>query len=106
MIILVFDGIDNEGDLWFLKQLRVDLNPLGKYKFKHNFADTNDEFYSLGDGIEDHYLLDCHRYLGIRNSLLDNVSGLIGTNVCNFSRISIKTFILYGCNDCNRDRCK
>ena len=91
--------------LRFLTQLRVDLNPLRKYKFKHNFADTSDEFCSFGDGIDDiyHYLLDCQWYLDMRNSLLDNVSGLIGTNVRNFNRISIKNLLLYGCNDYNHD---
>ena len=91
--------------LRFLTQLRVDLNPLRKYKFKHNFADTSDELCSFCDGIDDihHYLLDCHWYLDIRNSLLDNVSGLIGTNVRNFNRIFIKNLLLYGCNDYNRD---
>ncbi len=98
-------GIDDKVGLRFLTQLRVDLNPLRKYKFKHNFADTSDELCSFGDGIDDihHYLLDCHWYLDIRNSLLDNVSGLIGTNVRNFKRIFIKNLLLYGCNDYNRD---
>ena len=98
-------GIDDKVGLRFLTQLRVDLNPLRKYKFKHNFADTSDELCSSCDEIDDihHYLLDCQRYLDIRKSLLDNVSGLIGTNVCNFKRIFIKNVLLYGCNDYNRD---
>ena len=85
--------------LRFLTQLRVDLNPLRKYKFKHNFADTSDEFCSFGDGIDDihHYLLDCHGYSDIRNTLLDNVSDLIGTDVRNYNRNFITKLLLYGC---------
>ena len=88
-----------------MTQLRVDLNPLRKYKFKHNFADTGNEFCLLGDGIDDiyHYLLDCLWYLDIRNSLLDNVSALIGTNIRNFITIAIKNLLLYGCDDYNRE---
>ena len=98
-------GIEDRAGLRFLTQLRVDLNPLRKYKFNHNFADTSNKFCLLGDGIDDiyHYLLDCHWYLEIRNTLLDNVSALIGTNVCNFSRIGIKNILLFGCKDYNRE---
>ena len=98
-------GIDDKVGLRFLTQLRVDLNPLRKYKFNHNFADTSDEFCSFGDGTDDiyHYLLDCHRYFDIRNSLLDSVSDLIGTNVRNFNRIPLKNILLYGCNVYNRN---
>ena len=98
-------GIEDKVGQRFLTQLRVDLNPLRKYKFKHNFADTSDEFCSFGDGTEDifHYLLDCRRYSDIRNSLLDDVSALIGTNIRNFNKISIKNLLLYGYKDYTRD---
>ena len=84
--------------LRFLTQLRVDLNPLRKYKFHHIFADTCDELCPDGDGIEDifHYFLDCHRYVCIRITLLDNVSDLIGANIHNFSRKTIASLLLYG----------
>ena len=63
-----------------MTQLRVGLNPLRKYQYDHNFADTTDEFCMCGDGVEDlpHYLLDCHHLSLIRNTLLDRVSVLIG----------------------------
>ncbi len=62
-----------------MTQLRVDLNPLRKYKFKHNFVNTSDELFSSGDGVEDihNYLLDCRMFDYIRGVILDNVSGLI-----------------------------
>ena len=88
-----------------LAQLRVDLNPLRIYKFKHKFADTSDELCSCGDGVEDiqHYLLDCPWFLDVRNILLDNVFGVILANVHNFSRTFITKLILYGCHDYNRN---
>ena len=84
-----------------MTQLRVDLNPLRKYKFNHNFVDTSDELCSFGDGVEDiyHYLLDCHMFNDIRDTLLDNVSSLIGANVRNYSRILLKNLLLYGSKD-------
>ncbi len=84
--------------LRFLTQLRVDLNPLRKYKYNHNFADTSDEFCLCGFGVEDiyHYLLDCHLFDDIRNALLDNVSGIIGENLRNYSNILLKDVLLYG----------
>ena len=84
--------------LRFLTQLRVDLNPLRKYKFNHGFVDTSNELCSAGDGIEDiyDYLLDCLLFVDIRNTLLDNVSGLIGASVRNYFRIPLKKLLLYG----------
>ena len=91
--------------LRFLTQLKVDLNPLRKYKFKHSFADTSNERCSSGDGVEDiyHYLLDCSMFDDIRNDLLDNVSGLIGANVRNYNRIILKNLLLYGSKDFKYD---
>lgn len=91
-------GINDREGLRYLTQLRVDLNPLRKYKFHHKFLDTSDELCSAGDGVDDiyHYLLDCLMFDEIRGTLLDNVSSLIGSNVSNYSRISLKGLLLYG----------
>ena len=48
----------------------------------------------IGDGFE-----DCHQFFDIRNALLDNVSGLIGVDVRNYSRMNIITLLLYGSED-------
>ena len=63
-------GIDDRVGLRYSTQVRIDLNPFRKYKLKHNFGDTSDEFCSCGDGIEDsqHYLFDCHWFLDARNT--------------------------------------
>ena len=94
-------GIIDRLGLRFLTQLRVDLNPLRKYKFNHHFLDTSDELCFAGDGVEDifHYLLDCHLFDNIRFTLLDNVSTLIGENVRILNRISLKNLLLYGRKD-------
>ena len=91
--------------LRFLTQLRVDLNPLRKYKFNHNFFDTSNELCSIDDEVEDiyHYLLDCRMFDDIRHAILDNVSGLIGANVRNYSRILLKNLLLYGKKDFKYD---
>ncbi len=87
------------------------LNPLRKYKFKHNFADTYDELCPDGYGIEDstHYFLDCHRYTNIRVTRLDSVSDLIGANIRNFSTKKIVSLLLFGSKafkyDVNKKRC-
>ena len=98
-------GIYDRVGLRFLTQLRVDLNPLRKYKFNHNFADTSDELCSYGDGVEDihHYLLDCHQFVDIRNALMDSITGLIGANVRKFSRKFITSLLLYGSKDYKLD---
>ena len=91
-------GVCDIVGLRYLTQLRVDLSPLRKYKYNHNFADTSDEFCLCHDGVEDvsHYLLDCHLLSVLRKTLLDNVSSLIGTNVNLFSRNKIINILLYG----------
>ena len=91
-------GINDRAGLRYLTQLRVDLNPLRKYKFNHNFADTTDELCSFGDGVEDtcHYFLDCHQFVEIRKALLDNVSDLVGENLRKYTKKKIINLLLYG----------
>ena len=81
-----------------MTQLRVGLNPLRKYKYDHNFADTNDELCKCGDGVEDllHYFLDCLPFSSIRNTLLDRVSVLIGNSILIFKRKKLVDLLLYG----------
>ena len=57
-------GIADRAGIRFLTQLRVGLNPFRKYKYDHNFADTNDEFCTCGNGVEDllHYCTASHSH--------------------------------------------
>ena len=98
-------GIADRAGLRFLTQLRVGLNPLRKYKFNHNFADTNDDLCTCGDGVEDvcHYFLDCHPFSLIRSTLLDRVSVLIGKSIHRFTRQKAINLLLYGSKDCSYD---
>ena len=84
-----------------MTQLRVGLNPLRKYKYDHNFADTTDEFCMCGDGVEDlaHYFLDCHPFSLLRNTLLNRVSVLIGKSILTFTRKKIVNVLLFGLYD-------
>ena len=82
----------------FLTQLRVDLNPLRFYKFACKFPDTSNELCLCGFGAEDiyHYLLHCHVFHDIRNTLLINVSGIVGEDARLYSDITLKNLLLYG----------
>ena len=98
-------SINDRMGLRFLTQLRVDLNPLRKYKFERRFLDTTDEYCLCGFGIEDvdHYLLHCHQFIDIRNELFDNISGIIGNNVRNYRKNFLKNLILYGSEELHYD---
>ena len=88
-----------------MTQLRVGLNPLRKYKYDHNFADTIDEFCMCGDGVEDllHYFLDCPPFSLIRDTLLYRVSVLIGKSIHNFTNKKVVNLFLYGSKDYSFD---
>ena len=77
--------MDKKG-LRYLTQLRLDLNPLNNYKFEHHFLDTNDAMCNSNDGIEDaeHFLLNCHDFTRIRNTLMSNVSQKINVDFHSF----------------------
>ena len=81
-------GIHDKEGIRRLTQLRVDLNPLKFYKFRHNFLDTNDPLCLLNDGIEtcEHFLLDCGLHRVSRTSLLNNISLATDLDLSSFSK--------------------
>lgn len=91
-------GVLNKIGMRCLTLLRLDLNPLKLYKFNHNFHDTNDPMCPINDGIEDkeHFLLDCHAFVRLRNTLMNNVSVVIGSNILTFQNNEIIKILLYG----------
>jgi hypothetical protein len=91
-------GITDKRGLRILTQLRVDLNPLRFYKFAYKFPDTSNELCLCVLGAEDiyHYLLHCHVFYGIRNTLLINVSGIVGEDASLYSDTTLKDLLLYG----------
>ena len=89
--------MDKKG-LRYLTQLRLDLNPLNNYKFEHHFLDTNDAMCNSNDGIEDaeHFLLNCHDFTRIRNTLMSNVSQKLNVDILSFTPNKIINTLLYG----------
>ena len=71
-----------------LTQLRLDLNPLNNYKFKHHFLDTNDAMCNS--------LLNCHDFTRIRNTLMSNVSQKKNVDFHSFTPNMIIKTLLYG----------
>ena len=96
--------MDKKG-LRHLAQLRLDLNPLNNYKFKHHFLDTNDAMCNSNDGIEDaeHFLLNCHDLTRIRNTLMSNVSQKLIVNFNLFTPKKMIETLLYGNKKYKRD---
>ena len=93
----IYDVMDKKG-LRHLIQLRLGLNPLNYYKFYHQFLDTHDPMCNSNDGVEDaeHFLLNCHDFTHIRNTLMSNVSQKINIDLHSFTpKMVIKT-LLYG----------
>ena len=90
-------GVNDRIGLRYLTQLRVDLNPLRFYKFRSNFADTNNSLCLFDDGVEDigHFLLDCPQFSEIRDTLMSNVSRL-GVDIHTFTRKNQIKLLLYG----------
>ena len=93
----IYNVFDNNG-LRYLTQLRLDLNPLRFYKFKHNFLDTQDDMCKCNFGSEnaEHFLLNCHEFSHIRNTLMSNVSRKINADFHSFSPKNIIKTLLYG----------
>ena len=92
-----YDVLDKNG-LRHLMQLRLNLNPLNLYKYNHNFRDTQDPMCKVNDGVEDaeHFLLNCHEYTQIRNTLVNNVSKKINADVLAFNPKALVKLLLYG----------
>ena len=92
-----FGIFDNVG-IRYLTWLRVDLNPLSFYKFKHNFKDTPDSSCKCNHGDEDtpHFLLDCHDYDNIRRNLMRNISSIIESDLNTMSRDEIVNLLIFG----------
>ena len=90
------DVLDKNG-LRYLTQLRLGLNPLNYYKFNHNFRDTHDPICESNDGIEDaeHFLLNWHEFIHIRNTLMSNVSQNINVDFHSFDPKKIFKTLLY-----------
>ena len=93
----IYDVIDKNG-LRQLTQLRLDLNPLNYYKFNHKFRDTHDPMCNCFNGIEntEHFLLSCHDYTQIRNTLMSNVSQKLNVDFLSFTPNKIINTLLYG----------
>ena len=93
----IYNVFDKNG-LRYLTQLRLGLNPLRFYKYKHNFLDTQDDLCKCNGGSEDseHFLLNCHEYSDIRNTLMSNVSQKINDGFLSFSPTNIVKTLLYG----------
>ena len=74
------------------------LNPLKYYKFHHNFLDTPDPICICLNGIEDveHFLLNCHDFNDIRNTLMSNVFQKLNVNPTVFTPKKIIEILLYG----------
>ena len=92
-----YDVFDNKG-LRQLTLLRLDLNPLNYYKFNHNFRDTHDPMCICNNGVEDteHFLLNCHDFTQIRNTLMSNVSQKLNVDILSFTPNKIINTLLYG----------
>ena len=92
----IYDIMDKKG-LRYLTQLRLDLNPLNYYKFKHEFLDLHDPMCNSNCGIKDaeYFLLNCHECKHIRNTLMSNVSRKIKDFHSFKPKLILKT-LLYG----------
>jgi hypothetical protein len=93
----IYGVLDKKG-LRYLSQLRLDLNPLKYYKSKHKFLDTDGPVCKCLNGIEDieHFLLNCHEFTDIRNTLLSNVSQKLNVNLNSYSPKKRIRTLLYG----------
>ena len=91
-------GVHDKNGLRYLTQLRLGLNPLKYYKFHHNFLDTVSSMCTSNDGVEDaeHFLLYCHEFNGIRNTLMSNVSQQIKSDLLSLNPNIIVKTLLYG----------
>ena len=87
----IYNVFDKNG-LRYLTQLRLALNPLRFYKFKHNFLDTQDAMCKCNFVSEnaEHVLLNCHEFSHIRDTLMSNVSR---KNIADFHSFSPKNII-------------
>ena len=86
----IYNVFDKNGRR-YLMQLRF-------YKFKHNFLDTQDAMCKCNFGSEnaEHFLLNCHEFSHIRNTLMSNVSRKIIADFHSFSPTNIIKTLLYG----------
>ena len=100
----IYDVIDKNG-LRQLTQLRLDLNPLNYYKFKHDFRDTHDPMCNCFNDVEntEHFLLSCHDFTQIRNTLMSNVSQKLNVDILSFTPNKIINTLLYGNNKYKKD---
>ena len=80
--------------------MRVDLNHLREYKFKHSFQDTLNPICNCGEDIEttSHYLLHCPHYLQERKTLLNTISCIV-PNILDFNNDQLTEILLYGKED-------
>ena len=83
-----------------ITRLRLGFSHLREHKFRHNFQDTSNPFYSCGENIEtiNQYLLHCPNSLNVRMTLLNNFQN-VEENILdrNYSRLS--EILLFG--DCS-----
>ena len=100
----IYDVLDKKG-LRYLTQLRLGLNPLKYYKFHHKFLDTKDPMCNCLNGNEDveHFLLNCHDFTDIRNTLMSNVSQKLNLNLNLFTPKKMIETLLYGNKKYKRD---
>ena len=88
-------NIHNPLGLKLLTHLRLGLSHLNEHRFNHNFEDCINPLCSCSLEVEStaHFFLQCHNFVNIRNTLLNELNS-IGCDISNCSDRSLTKLIL------------